>query len=154
MTRWNETKKRCQATHDHQMDGPGSHLQSTWYRQVCPGRTPKRAELRAVLKDTPTPQEADSRADSRSTCQGERAEQRCSHGKPGARRHSTLTQPAHTARSHTQPAGRGAARPRPRRLTLLSGSPGSAASSLETNLSTLLSEACLLWPMLFSKCAC
>ena len=71
-----------------------------------------------------------------------------------ARSHSPLTQHAHTARSHTQPAGRGAARPRPRRLTLLSGSPGSAASSLETNLSTLLSEACLLWPMLFSKCAC
>ena len=43
---------------------------------------------------------------------------------------------------------------RPQGLTLFSGSPGSAASSRETNLSTLLSEACLLWPTLFNKCAC
>lgn len=144
MIQWNETKKCCQATHDHQMDGPRSHVQSTWYQQVCPGRTPKRAELRAVLKDAPTPREADSRADSRSTCEGERAEQRCSHEKPGARRHSTLK---HSARGARRGLG-------PQCLTLLSGSPGSAASSLETNLSTLLSEACLLWPMLFNKCAC
>lgn len=42
----------------------------------------------------------------------------------------------------------------PKCLTLFSGSPGSAASSLETNLSILLSEGCLLWPMLCNKCAC
>ena len=98
VTQWNKTKKRWQATHDHQMDGPRNHVRSTRHQQVCPGRAPKKAERRAVLKDASTPRQADRRADSRSICKGERAEQRCSHGTPRSA--------ADRAHLNTQPTGR------------------------------------------------
>lgn len=82
--------------HDKETNNSVEQNQETLPGHTLPshGRS-KKSELRAVLKDTPTPREADSTADSRLICETERAERRCSHGK--ARSVADGRQPEHAS---------------------------------------------------------
>lgn len=96
MIQWNETKKRCQATHDHQMDGPRSHMQSTWYRQGLP----RGQNFRQSSRTRPHLE--------RQTA--ERTRGRHAKGKELSKGAAMKSQErADTARSNTQPARHGAA---------------------------------------------